>query len=156
MSPAAVGAASVPDTTEELVYHGRRTGTGRKIVYEYQREGAEDSVWYKAPLVTGAAVGAVVLVTRPGDDPRSIYMRGPLAPRVIRQAEVDEVTMLRWQVADRAAHAAKAQEDAAKRAARDANALEPLLDRLEAAARGLNSIDRAAFARYVSDRIRGN
>ena len=123
----------VPTVQQELVYAGRRQGSRDRIVYEYVPLEADgslgSSLWYKGGLGTSRTIGAIIVVNRPAGQPDSVYTKGQHAPRAIGFADVPEATLLEWQVADRAAY--------------------------EATARRLPSSQRAAFGRYVSDRIRG-
>ncbi|MBY0397552.1 MAG: hypothetical protein K2X91_13945 [Thermoleophilia bacterium] len=149
-------ATATPElVTQELTYCGRRTSAAGKTVWEYQPAGDAPAAWYRSALVPSAAVGSIVTVTRPADRPESVYTKGEHAPRITGFADVDEATLLGWQVADRSAYERKAQEDRYRRAAKAAGGLEEHLLALEAAARNLSSVDRAAFGRYVGDRVRG-
>lgn len=143
-------------TTEEVVtYAGRRTLTTGKIGYSYQDANGEVR-YYQSPMVDGQQVGNLITITRPADSPDSYYSRGQYAPRLTGFDETVEADLLeRWQAADRAAYQVKADADAAKRAAKQAGGVESHIEALIAATRNLPGSQRAAFARYVEDRIRG-
>lgn len=142
---------SATDTTEVVTYAGRRTLVGGKIGYAYQDAAGE--LRFYATALAAAPVGSLVTITHPEDELSSYYSKGPSAPRVTGFDEGRDLTA--WQVADRAAYQAKADADAVKRAAKRAAGMDTHLDALADAARGLTSYERAAFARYVADRVRG-
>lgn len=141
--------------TAELTYLGRRTLSTGKIGYAYTSAG-ETTRYYKTPLVTGADIGALITIHSPADDPNVYYSAGMHKPRLTGfDSTVDAATLTAWQAADRAAYQVKADEDAARRAAKQAAHVDHHITALADAARGLTGQQRAAFARYVEDRIRG-
>ena len=143
------------DTTEQVVYAGRRTLRSGKIGHAY--EGTDGALrYYSAPLTIGTFVGSRIEITHPDGEATTYYAKGLQAPRVVGfDTEIDPAKMLLWQTADRAAYQVKADADATKRAAKRADRLEGMIDQLADAGAGLNNHERAAFARYVADRIRG-
>lgn len=145
-----------PETIPSTVtYIGRRTLSSGKIGYAYV-EADNPTRYYSKALVTGAEIGARITMHSPSDAPDRYYSAGLHAPRVTgHDTEIDDATLTQWQVADRAAYQAKADADASKRAAKDAAHMEQHIAALAAAARALPGAQRAAFARYVEDRIRG-
>lgn len=145
-----------PETIASVVtYIGRRTLSTGKIGYAYVEDG-HPARYYSKPLVTGAEIGARITTHSPVDAPDRYYSAGLHAPRITgHDTEIDTATLTQWQVADRAAYQAKADVDASKRAAKDAAHMEQHIEALTAAARNLTGTQRAAFARYVEDRIRG-
>ena len=101
-------------------------------------------------------IGQRITIEGPADNPDVYYAKGARAPRVTGFDEsIDPATLTSWQVADRAAYQAKADADASNRAAKQAAHMEQHIEALTAAARSLTGPQRAAFARYVEDRIRG-
>lgn len=147
--------AETETTTAELTYIGRRTLSSGKIGYAYT-ETDGPAKYYGAPLVAGAQIGARITIQSPVDDPDVYYSKGSRAPRITgHDHDVDEATLTQWQVADRAAYQVKADADASKRAAKQAAHVEQHIEALTIAARNLTGAQRAAFARYVEDRIRG-
>jgi hypothetical protein len=144
------------DSTEVLIYAGRRTGSGNKIVYGYRSTLDESMRYYSDSLGNVTTIGAMVEITHPDGEATSYYSKGADGPRGVGFAgHLPADVVLDWQVADRAAYAVKADADAIKRAAKRADHLGHNIDALTAAARNLTSYERAAFARYVADRIRG-
>jgi len=145
----------VDTRSSEVTYMGRRPLSTGKIGYAYTDEDGSPR-YYKAPLVTGAQIGQRITLEGPAEDPNVYYSKGPRAPRVTGFDEtIDRDTLTRWQVADRAAYQAKADADASNRAAKQAAHMEHHIEALTQAARNLTGPQRAAFARYVEDRIRG-
>lgn len=140
-------------TTTTVTYIGRRrTANGRKVAYAYLDELGKTVLYPKA--LVPAPIGTNITLTHPDDgDTTRYYSAGPNAPAL--GAFTDHPHLMRWQVADRAAYEAKAQEDAIVRAARNADAMEAHILALVVAAEHLGTIDRAAFARYVENRLRG-
>ncbi len=141
--------------TSEVTYMGRRLMSTGKLGYAYA---GEDGLprYYKAPLVTGGQIGQRITIEGPADKPDVYYAKGSRAPRVTGFDEsIDPATLTSWQVADRAAYQAKADTDASNRAAKQAAHMEQHIEALTAAARSLTGPQRAAFARYVENRIRG-
>lgn len=146
------------NTVERLVYIGRRTNLKGEIIYGYRSiDGAEPGrVGYYTAQLTPTPIGSVVEITHPEAEATTYYSQGPNGPRVIEfSTEATEAELLSWQVADRAAYAAKADADAIKRAAKRADLLEANITLLTDAAARLTGYERAAFARYVAYRIRG-
>lgn len=142
-------------STTDLTYIGRRTLTNGKIGYAYT-DPTDTTRSYTNTLAAGAPIGAIITTNSPADNPDVYYSRGAHAPRIIgHTTTTDEDTLTQWQVADHAAYQAKADEDAAKRAAKQAAHVDHHITALAAAARNLTGPQRAAFARYVEDRIRG-
>ena len=139
----------------DVTYIGRRTlASNGKLGYAYLE--GQRTRYYTAPLVTGAQIGARITITSPADEPDVYFSKGPRGPRIAGYVtDVDEPTLTAWQVADRAAFQLKADADASKRAAKQAAHLEQHIEALTHAARPLTGAQRAAFARYVEDRIRG-
>lgn len=145
----------VDTRSSEVTYMGRRQLTGGKIGYAYTDEDGSPR-YYTAALVTGAQIGQRITLEGPVDDPSVYYSKGPRAPRVTGfDHTINADTLTKWQVADRAAYQAKADTDASNRAAKQAAHMEQHIAALTAAARNLSGPQRAAFARYVEDRIRG-
>lgn len=145
----------VDTRSSEVTYMGRRQLSTGKIGYAYTDDDGSPR-YYKATLVTGAQIGQRITMESPVDEPNVYYSKGPRAPRVTGFDEtIDRDTLTRWQVADRAVYQAKADADATNRAAKQAAHMEHHIDALIAAARNLTGPQRAAFARYVEDRIRG-
>ena len=141
--------------TTELTYLGRRTLSTGKIGYAYTPTG-EATRYYKSPLVPGADVGALITIHSPADDTNVYYSAGAHKPRLTGfNSTIDDATLTGWQTADRAAYQVKADEDAARRAAKQAAHIDHHITALADAARSLTGQQRAAFARYVEDRIRG-
>lgn len=131
-------------------YIGRRTLADGRISYAYLV--GDDVAQYKKPLV-GAAVGQTIQVTYGDESRRTVFTGGANRPTVTGMAEVDEAELLSWQVADRAAYEAKAQADAMKRVIKSTSFLDQHIDALSSAAARMTASERAAFARYVAQRI---
>jgi hypothetical protein len=145
----------VDTRSSEVTYMGRRQLSTGKVGYAYTGEDGSPR-YYKAALVAGAQIGQRITMESPVDEPDVYYSKGPRAPRVTGFDEtIDRDTLTRWQIADRAAYQAKADADASNRAAKQAAHMEHHIEALAAAARNLSGPQRAAFARYVEDRIRG-
>lgn len=139
------------NTTEVVTYAGRRTLVGGKIGYAYQ-DAAGELRFYGSALVA-APIGTLVTITHPEDELSSYYSKGPNAPRATGFDEDRDLTD--WQTADRAAYQSKADADSIKRASKRAVGMDSHIDALTSAASKLTGYERAAFARYVADRIRG-
>lgn len=148
--------ASDPGTAStEVTYIGRRELSTGKLGYAYIDKDRSPR-YYKTALVTGAQIGQRITIEGPAEDRNVYYSKGPRAPRIIGFDEsIDPGTLTLWQVTDRAAYQAKADLDASNRAAKQAAYMEQHIAALTAAARNLTGPQRAAFARYVEDRIRG-
>ena len=149
------GPEPVDTRSSEVTYMGRRPLSTGKIGYAYTDDDGSPR-YYKAALVTGAQIGQRITIESPIDEPDVYYSKGPRAPRITGFDEtISRDTLTQWQVADRAAYQAKADADASNRAAKQAAHMEHHIEALTQAARNLAGPQRAAFARYVEDRIRG-
>lgn len=144
--------SEMPTTTS--TYVGRRNDTKGAIVYAYIHEGETAVSLYKKPLLPGAAVGSIITLTFADEARQQYWTGGALRPKVTGVADVAEEVLLRWQASDVAAYQAKAQADVMTRTIRETNHLDHHIDALAGAARGMTGTQRAAFARWVAERIR--
>lgn len=143
--------------TIERVYVGRRNDVKGAVVYAYMAVDPEEGRgegWYKKPLVSGHAVGSVIRLTYSDESRTTYWVGGEHRPTVVRLADVSKETLLEWQAKDVAAYQAKAQADAMSRVIRETNHLDQYIDMLAFAAKSMTTNQRAAFARYVAERIR--
>lgn len=156
MSAEQTTAATEPEAAESvetLTYIGRRPGGKGALLYAYL-DAAGQAAYYDKALVAATAIGSRVAITHPAGRPTSYYTAGDRAPRLVGFAEdADPDQLLDWQVRDRAAWQRKADADAAKRAARRADALEDHVGALVAASAALSWDERTAFASWIAHRI---
>lgn len=142
--------------TEDVVYVGRKSAANGKLAHWYRT--LVDGVLTDKELgsykpYTAAPVGAIITITRPADEPNSLYTRGQYAPR-IAGAYADRAATDEWRVTDQA----EAQRDAnERRVKRDLDGLPAeftaALDTLGAHFSRLNSPQRAALLSLVSAKL---
>lgn len=139
--------------TATRTYIGRRIAAGDVLAYAYITDDGEE-VWLKKPIRSGLYVGQVLRLTYTDDTFTQYWSKGQNAPEVIGRTDVDDEILLQWQVADRAAYEAKSQAAAMTRAIRETSPLDKHIDALATAAASMTTIQRAAFARWVAERLR--
>jgi len=97
------------ETTETLIYTGRRIMRTLKVGYSYLlQDGSDDSgLFFSSPLTTGTKVGALLQVTvaDEGDGNRSVYSKGEKRPRVVDHLPSTDPRLLEWAALDHAAAA---------------------------------------------------
>ncbi|MFF8188856.1 hypothetical protein ACF044_16505 [Microbacterium sp. NPDC016588] len=147
-------AAQIVD--EEVVYIGRKQAGNGKLAH-----------WYR-PLVNGVLeereigsykpylsvpVGAIVTITRPADEPESLFVRGAHGPRLTGSWQ-DTAEISEWRTRDRAEYQRDANE---RRVKRDLDGLpddfESAIDILGKHFSRLNNSQRAALMTLVTARI---
>ncbi len=146
------GAGATITTTR--TYIGRRQDAAGKIVYAYLDEEGSLGL-YSKPLTSSHAVGSIVMLTYTDETRKSYWSGGERRPKITGLADSDAKHLIEWQVADRAAYQAKLEADAMKRQVANAANYQKSIDTLVFAASSLGGAQKAAFARYVADRIRG-
>lgn len=139
--------------TAELVYMGRRMN-GLKIAYAYRNDDDRE-VLYTKPLVAGVGPGAIIATVSPADQPGMTFTRGVNAPRLLGFWDRDPDVLAQWQAADIAARETAATHSATKKTMANATPVKDAIDALAAAGANLPRHQRAAFAQFVSDAIRG-
>jgi hypothetical protein len=138
--------------TTERTYIGRRNDDKGAVVYAYLDSDGKER-WAKKALHR-AAVGSVITLTYTDDTSTSYWSGGEHGPKVTSLADVSEETLLKWQALDAAAYQVKAQADAMTRTIKESSHLDHHIDALATAARAMSPTQRAAFARWVAERIR--
>jgi hypothetical protein len=142
--------------TEDVVYVGRRQAGNGKLAHWYRTlvdgEISDKELGSYKPY-TSAPVGAIITITRPIDEPNSLYTRGLHSPR-ITGAYADRAATDEWRVTDQA----EAQRDAnERRVKRDLDGLPAeftaALDTLGAHFSRLNSPQRAALLSLVTAKL---
>ena len=147
---------SAETVTEDVVYVGRRQAGNGKLAHWYRTlvdgEISDKELGSYKPY-TSAPVGAIITITRPIDEPNSLYTRELHAPR-ITGAYADRAATDEWRVTDQA----EAQRDAnERRVKRDLDGLPAeftaALDTLGAHFSRLNSPQRAALLSLVTAKL---
>ena len=147
---------SAETVTEDVVYVGRRQAGNGKLAHWYRTlvdgEISDKELGSYKPY-TSAPVGAIITITRPINEPNSLYTRGLHAPR-IAGAYADRAATDEWRVTDQA----EAQRDAnERRVKRDLDGLPAeftaALDTLGAHFSRLNSPQRAALLSLVTAKL---
>lgn len=139
--------------TTELVYMGRRISDS-KVVYAYRGDDDREVLYLKT-LMPAVGPGAIIATARPADQPGMVYTRGEHAPRLLGFWDRDPEVLAQWQAADIAARETAAMHSATRKTMANATPVKDAIDALAAAGAALPRHQRAAFAQFVSDAIRG-
>lgn len=154
-----MSAESAPHVTENVVYIGRKQSGNGKLAHWYRPlvDGtlADEEVGSYKPYVS-APIGSVITITRPADDPHSLFISGAHKPQ-LADAWHNEAEISEWRTRDRAEYQRDANE---RRVKRD---LDGLPDEFEGAIATLakhfarlNTSQRAALLTLVTARLLRN
>lgn len=141
---------------ERVVYVGRRVGSAGKLAHWYMPVSREGSLYGSLKRYSGdQAIGAVLEISRPADQPTSTYVAGEHAPRVV-DVWSDEAEIAEWRVLDRAEYQQSVVVARVRRGLRDVpDEFDDALRVLTRHFAKLNHSQRAALLPLVQARILG-